>query len=392
MVGGAVRSFLLQRGNPDSPNPKDFDIATSARPEEVQRIFARTIPTGIQHGTVTVPMGDLAVEVTTFRADGAYGDARRPDSVEYVEDLTTDLARRDFTINAMAYDPLKEELVDPFEGQLDLQAGRIRAVGDPVKRFAEDGLRLLRAARFAAQLDFKIDFSTREAMTTCADMIHKISRERARDELLKLLGAPTYMGVVRGLFALFQTGLVREAFSRKLEAHLLALDIVSEWAGWVASVSPTHRLAAFLWLVREDPQEVRRALSSLKLPNAEQRLAEGILRFPLVATLDLDVVAVRKIMAQHPPEVLDGALEIQSHINVREKVAEFKARVDRERQDKTPLHVRDLKIDGEDLAGLGVPRGPAMGQILADLLDHVLRNPADNVREVLAEKVRQMAK
>jgi tRNA nucleotidyltransferase (CCA-adding enzyme) len=151
VVGGCVRDVLL--GRP----AKDWDVATSALPEEVQKIFRRTIPTGIAHGTITVLVGKEHVEVTTYRGEGAYSDARRPDHVVFGVTLEEDLARRDFTVNAIAYDPLGDVLVDPFGGRIDLDARLLRAVGDPEARFREDGLRVMRAVRFAATLELAIE-------------------------------------------------------------------------------------------------------------------------------------------------------------------------------------------------------------------------------------------
>jgi tRNA nucleotidyltransferase (CCA-adding enzyme) len=160
VVGGCVRDLL--RGAP----AKDWDIATDARPEEVVASFRRVIPTGIQHGTVTVMVQGTGYEVTTLRGEGAYTDGRRPDSVEFVDDITKDLARRDFTFNAMAIDPIDGRLVDPFDGAKDLEASVVRAVGEAEERFAEDGLRVLRAARFAATLRCSIDGATKRAMAS----------------------------------------------------------------------------------------------------------------------------------------------------------------------------------------------------------------------------------
>ena len=159
VVGGCVRDLLSGR------TPKDWDIATDARPTEVKRFFPRVIETGIQHGTVTVMVNKEPYEVTTLRGEGAYSDGRRPDKVEFVEDIVADLARRDFTFNAIALDPVDGHVIDPFGGRADLKAGVLRAVGDARERFAEDGLRILRAARFSATLGVRIDDATFSAMS-----------------------------------------------------------------------------------------------------------------------------------------------------------------------------------------------------------------------------------
>ncbi|WP_139489135.1 CCA tRNA nucleotidyltransferase [Brevibacillus dissolubilis] len=179
-VGGCVRDWLL------SHEVHDIDICTNALPGDIMNIFPGHIPTGLKHGTVTVKQGGLLFEVTTFRVEGEYEDHRRPSEVQFVTDIREDLARRDFTINAMAMDQ-HDRLIDPFHGQEDLQAGLIRAVGDPGTRFREDALRLLRAARFAARLGFEIEPQTVEAMGTTAPLLQHIAVERIREELIKLI-------------------------------------------------------------------------------------------------------------------------------------------------------------------------------------------------------------
>lgn len=179
-VGGCVRDMLLGR------EPEDWDITTSARPEEVRQVFARTIDTGLQHGTVTVVLDRTGYEITTYRIDGEYEDGRHPKEVAFTRDLKEDLKRRDFTINAMALSR-SGELVDPFGGREDLKAGVVRCVGDPSERFSEDALRLLRAVRFAAQLDFTIEERTKLALREEAPRLSCVSRERVQAELTKTL-------------------------------------------------------------------------------------------------------------------------------------------------------------------------------------------------------------
>src|SRR5688500_12480077 len=164
IVGGCVRDELLRGEGAGGPAARgDWDIATSARPEQVTKLFRRVIPTGIQHGTVTVLMRQGQYEVTTLRGETSYSDGRRPDAVYFVDDIKDDLARRDYTINAIAYDPLADKLIDPFDGLVDLTNKTLRAVGDPGARFAEDGLRVLRAARFVATLEVELDPATERA-------------------------------------------------------------------------------------------------------------------------------------------------------------------------------------------------------------------------------------
>jgi tRNA nucleotidyltransferase (CCA-adding enzyme) len=183
IVGGSVRDML--RGVPVS----DYDIATDARPEEVKKLFPKVIPTGIDHGTVTVLMNGTPIEVTTLRGEGTYSDGRRPDAITFLDDIKDDLARRDFTVNAIAFDPVDGTLIDPWGGQKDLEAGVLRAVGDAETRFREDGLRVLRAARFVATLDVSLEASTERAIGQTLDTFRKVSPERVREEWLKTMKA-----------------------------------------------------------------------------------------------------------------------------------------------------------------------------------------------------------
>ena len=182
-VGGCVRDSILAR------RPEDWDITTSARPEEIKKLFRRTVDTGIEHGTVTVLIGKDSFEVTTYRVDGAYEDSRHPTEVRFTSRLEDDLQRRDFTINAMAYND-EVRLVDVFGGMRDLNHHLIRCVGDPKERFSEDALRILRAVRFSAQLNFPIEPYTAEAVKELAPTLAKISAERIQAELVKLLVSP----------------------------------------------------------------------------------------------------------------------------------------------------------------------------------------------------------
>ena len=182
-VGGCVRDLLLGRV------PGDWDVTTSARPETVQDLFSHTIPTGIRHGTITVIEDNMPIEVTTFRLESGYGDSRHPDSVSFDTDLTGDLSRRDFTVNAMALDEYMD-VIDPFGGKNDLEQKVIRAVGEPERRFSEDALRVLRGIRFAAQLGFEVETDTAAAMKVCAPLVDKVSAERIKTEVEKILLSP----------------------------------------------------------------------------------------------------------------------------------------------------------------------------------------------------------
>ena len=180
-VGGSIRDALL------GIEAKDWDIATNAKPEEVTRLFERVIPTGLAFGTVSVLLDGQTYEVTTFRKDGRYLDGRRPETITFANTIEEDLSRRDFTVNAIAYDKKNGELIDPFNGQADLKRKTLRAVGAPVERFSEDGLRSLRACRFSSQLGFEIEEKTFSAISRTLDIFKKVSPERIHDEIVKLL-------------------------------------------------------------------------------------------------------------------------------------------------------------------------------------------------------------
>ena len=264
LVGGAVRDLLLHRPRPAT----DFDVATPATPREVMALFRRVIPTGVDHGTVTVLVdGDEKVEVTTFRGEGAYVDGRRPESVTFHTDLDEDLARRDFTMNAMAYDPLERAFRDPFEGREDMRRRRIRAVGDPAARFGEDGLRPMRAVRFAAQLGYDLEPRTRAAIPVALEVVRRVSVERIAEELSRLVVAPHAPAALRLLEA---TGLLPvvlpELAALPGPAYAHAVAVLGN-----LSPAPPLRFAALLHAL--GPEAAEAVLVRLRLP---RRLSDEV--------------------------------------------------------------------------------------------------------------------
>ena len=391
-VGGAVRDALLGRA------PGDWDVATSARPEQVLGLFRHTIPTGLQHGTVTVVLprgGDHAhVEVTTFRGEGAYSDARRPDHVVFGVPLVEDLARRDLVVNAMAYDPAGDVLHDPFGGRDDLAARRLRAVGDPVARFTEDGLRVMRAMRFAAQLEFELDPATEAGIAPALPSLAKVSRERVADELRKTLATREPS---RGLAIARRTGIIATILP-ELAAHLA--EPVA-WLGRIDRAAPDARLAAFVAPLADpgvDPHHPDRVtarrvadlLRALKFSNAEiERAAQlvGVARAGAAASWTAP--EVRRLLAELDADKRAAAVALWDA-----EVPRPASLVDLARAAlaaHVPLAVRDLAVTGGDLMkALDRAPGPEIGRLLVMLLDRVLDDPARNTREALLAEAQQL--
>lgn len=418
VVGGAVRDLLRRALSKSDAEAKDFDVATAAPPEEVVRIFGarRTIPTGIAHGTVTV-LGDRLpgaaqharsrhVEVTTFRGETGYSDGRRPDQVQFIDDLVEDLRRRDFTINAIAFDPIRSALHDPFDGRGDLDRGIIRAVGDPAQRFAEDGLRLLRAVRFAAQLGFTIDSETRAAFTAALPTLRKVSRERVRDEICKLLAAKKpSLGLqhMLGPTECSLIGVVLPEVSAVLATPAFDADRLLEF---VDAAAVKDRLAALLWPMRRaanrEPlkQLANRIDELLKLPAKDRQHLASLLSFAepeYSHTSPWPAPTLRRLLSQHAPELVDdfialrrGELEVFGEADALRDLNELSRRIVAERAENPPLSTADLALTGKELcAGLGLRPGPSVGVALRHLLEFVLDDPRRNDQQtLLAEAAR----
>jgi tRNA nucleotidyltransferase (CCA-adding enzyme) len=384
LVGGCVRDMVRQ------VHPKDFDVATSALPEEVQRAFRKVIPTGIQHGTVTVVQGGTHVEVTTFRSEGDYLDGRRPSSVAFERDIVKDLSRRDFTINAMAYNPLDRDLVDPFGGQADLQAHVIRCVGSAHERFSEDGLRPLRAVRFAAVLGFSLDPATQGAIPATLGVFRKVALERVREEFVKLLLSPRAEG---GLVLLADTGLLEvflpEVARASAEAARLARAAVQ-----AAPAELEVRLAVLLAdLV--DRAQARDIGLRLKFPN---KVADHVALLVEHARLEERVgepdPALRRLLARVGLTQLPHLLAVaRARVKVRapERLPEVEAllaRLESLAAAKPPLSARELALTGGDImATLGVGPSPIVGEATRFLLDSVLDDPALNTADTLRARL-----
>jgi tRNA nucleotidyltransferase (CCA-adding enzyme) len=385
LVGGCVRDMV--RGVP----PKDFDVATSALPEEVQRAFRKVIPTGIEHGTVTVLQGSTHVEVTTFRSEAEYLDGRRPSAVTFERDIVKDLSRRDFTMNAMAYDPLGGELVDPFGGQTDLHAQLIRCVGDAHARFSEDGLRPLRAVRFAAVLGFTLDPTTRDAIPPTLPVFCKVALERVREEFTKLLLSPR---AEMGLVLLAETGLL-EVFLPELARADAETARRARVAAHAAPAEIELRVAALLADLDSGPQ-AKDLCIRLKFPNKSAELV-GLLvtHAALEKHFGDSDPALRRLLARVGPPQLEALLAVAlARLQARapEKVPELVRLSERLRAlaaAKPPLTTKELALTGGDImAALGIGPSPQVGQATKFLLERVLDEPALNTPEGLRELLR----
>jgi tRNA nucleotidyltransferase (CCA-adding enzyme) len=382
VVGGCVRDLLM--GKPIS----DWDLATSAHPGDVQAIFRRTIPTGIQHGTVTVLHRGHPYEVTTLRGEGAYTDGRRPDSVELGVDLERDLERRDFTVNAIAYDPIQREIVDPWGGQADIASKIIRAVRDPRLRFGEDGLRVLRAARFCATLGFTIDPATEAAIAPSLGTFRKVSIERVHEEWRKALAAERPSPAFE---VMRRTGILAITCE-----PLAALDDAT-FAATMARVDRAPRvhelrIAALLADVGQRPLPV---------------WADGWLR-EMRAANDERKRVVHVLAHREIPEALDGAglrhwLRAVGRDAVGDVLAlaragsrdvdELERRAKWELEHALPLAPRELPITGDDvIAAIGGAPGRHVGRILERMLSLVLDDPALNDRDALLARLPQAAR
>lgn len=387
-VGGCVRDAILGR------EPDDWDITTSARPQEIKKLFRRTVDTGIAHGTVTVLLHEESFEVTTYRIDGEYEDNRHPKEVSFTGSLKEDLMRRDFTINAMAYNE-ESGLVDAFGGIEDLKRKRICCVGNPKERFGEDALRILRGVRFAAELGFELDETTSEAMKELAPTLEKISAERIQVELTKLLLSQnpdffellyTY-GISKVVFPEYDT-LEREQ-RKEILRHLRGLE--ERKAGrrnpLLSFERPEERAlrlaAAFQFLGEE---QAGKLLRRLKFDNKTLQNVRGILRFQNYEIKE-NPVEVRKAIYAMGGDLFPLVLEFRYGRVENSKEAEHLEHIFYLWSDILEkgecVSLKGLAITGSDLLAAGCPKGQAVGRLLSELLQLVLEEPERNQRDWL---------
>lgn len=410
VVGGCVRDSFLGK------QPNDWDITTSALPQQVKALFSRTIDTGLKHGTVTILSGPEAYEVTTYRIDGEYLDGRHPSEVTFTASLREDLKRRDFTINAMAYNE-KDGLQDFFGGLSDLETHRVRAVGDPYRRFGEDALRILRAVRFSAQLDYSVEEETLRAMQKLAPTLSRISAERIAAELEKILASP-HPDRLRMAYECGITAVILPEFDRCMETpqnnphHVYSVG--EHTISALMHVRPDRILRTAV-LLHDAGKPLCRTTDETGVdhfyghPEAGAQIADNVLRrlksdnetrrkvVQLVRCHDREIrltpAGVRRAIVRIGEDLFPLLLEVkeadmlaQSAFRRQEKethikkVRELYAQI---LQQKDCLTLRDLAVDGKDLIECGFRPGKEIGRILREMLEDVLAEPSHNDREYL---------
>lgn len=408
-VGGCVRDSLLGR------TPNDWDLTTNARPEEILACFPdrRTMETGRRHGTITVLWEGEPLEITTYRRDGAYADNRHPVQVTFSDTVEDDLARRDFTVNAMAYHPGRG-LCDPFGGKKDLRGRVIRCVGEPVTRFCEDGLRILRAVRFAATLEFAIDPDTANAVRDCRALLDNIARERVRIEWDKLLLGAGAVPVLRAfpeiVGQIFPEVTPCFGFAQNSRYH--CFDVWEHTLAALEYAKADHivRLALFFHdigkpaVYREDacgghfPAHAKVSVELAQAAMERLRYDRDTTARVLALVREHDIPlptqekGVRRLMMRFDDADIARLLEIQRcdrlahHPDFRDLPQEWyalPATVEKLRAEHACLSLRDLAVNGRDLMALGIPAGREVGRILQELLDAVVDGNLENEKKTL---------
>ena len=415
-VGGCVRDSMLGR------TPGDWDITTSAKPEEIKALFHRTFDTGIEHGTVTVLLDHEGFEVTTYRIDGEYEDSRHPKEVVFTRNLREDLLRRDFTINAMAYNE-KEGLVDIFGGTEDLNSGIIRCVGTAKERFREDALRILRGVRFAAQLDFKIEDTTREAMRELAPTLRQISAERIQAEFVKML-VSDHPELLRTAWELGITGQFLPEFDRLMATgqetphhmysvgdhtlcalqniradKVLRLTMLLRDMGKPAlKTVDADGVAHFKKHAAKSEEIARQVLRRLKFDNDTLRKVSQLVRchdYRMPATSR----NVRRMMARVGEELFPCYMEVRRADVLAQSLYQREEKIKNLDDIEQLYHeiteagqcvsLKTLAVSGRDLISAGMSPGKEIGEKLTELLDAVIEDPKLNVKEELLKRVKE---
>lgn len=419
VVGGSIRDLLI--GRP----AYDHDIATDATPEQVMEIFPRTVPTGIKHGTVTVLSNNRSVEITTFRSDSTYSDARHPDKVTFAKTIDEDLSRRDFTMNGIAYNPITRDLIDPFDGREDIRNKTIRTIGEAVDRFSEDGLRPFRACRLASQLDFSIEEKTFKAITTCLEKASKVSVERIRDEFIKIIESPKpSLGIElmrkSGLLEIFLPELltgyeVDQNIYHRYDVYyhnLYSCDAADPGDYRIRLSALFHDIGKFhakKEIEKTDKGKksvfynheiigaaiTKRIMRRLKFSNHDIKMVTHLIRNHMFHYTNLWTDgAVRRFMRKVGLDNLNALFELRRADRIgnglkqgnSRAVQNLKRRIQLIIEKENAITVKDLAIDGNDvMEHFNLKPGPIIGTILNHLLEEILDNPEKNDRETLLQ-------
>lgn len=420
IVGGSVRDLLL------GLNVSDYDFATDARPEKVMKLFRRTVPTGLKHGTVTLLLDGFSFEITTYRSDGKYIDGRRPADVTYSDSIEEDVKRRDFTINGLAFDVVENSVIDHVGGVSDLEKGIIRTIGDPHERFSEDGLRPFRACRFASRFNFEIEEKTFKAITDTLETASLVSSERVRDEIMKLLetekpSAGFELMRESGLLDLVMPELAQTYRMEQNKYHMYDIYYHCLYSCDAGPESdPLIRLAALLHDIGKAPARrvgedgdytfynheilgakiTKKIMKRLKFSNDQiERVGNLVTNHMFHYTEEWTDGAVRRFMRKVGMENIEDLFSLRladrvgngARNGLPRPIHTLKQRIQKVIDDENAITVKDLKINGHDIMNeFGISPGPAIGRILNELLEIVLDNPEANEREFLMDAARDI--
>lgn len=412
IVGGCVRDLLMGRV------PHDWDITTSAKPEQIKAVFRRTYDTGIKHGTVTVILNEAHFEVTTYRIEGEYKDFRRPEEVSFVEDITLDLSRRDFTMNAIAYHPIRG-FMDPYNGQEAIKRRCISSVRSAKERFTEDALRILRAVRFSAQLGFAIDEDTLHGIEACKELLTHISKERIRDEFLKICVSdrPTHINLLKelGLLEYIIPEFIKAYDTPQNHPHHV-YHVAQHTLVAMENIAPTIRLRLTMLLhdlgkahtrttdkngidhfynhPKKSVELAGQILRDLKLDNRMIKEVSALIYFhDYHIKHTLDKVYVKKMLMEIGPELFDDLMKVQladakaqnpEKLEPKVKGIERQKRLKQEvMANNEPYQKSMIAITGADLMEAGIPRGKEIGWLLDKALDKVIHDQSFNEKDKL---------
>ncbi len=372
VVGGCVRDYLM------GIQPKDYDITTSAKPENIKNIFNKTVDTGIKHGTVTVVLNKENYEVTTYRIDGEYENNRKPKDVIFTEDIVKDLERRDFTINAIAYNETKG-FIDPFLGKEDIKSKLIRGVGIAQIRFQEDALRMFRALRFSVQLGFNIEENTYNAILLENKLVKSLSVERVREEFTKIL-----IGEYLENFKLILD--TKLLYYYKEDFHIYLLNNLHDLLNLLEKSKKDYIIRYSILLIRMGEDEVKALLKFFKFDNSSIKKIYEIIKCFKEVNYDSDDVYIRNLLSKYSFEILNYVVYIKETC-FNENYTDIKKYIIETKKNKYPLSIKDLKINGNDLKDIGIVDGLQIGITLKLMLDKVLKEPNLNNKETLIDLI-----